>query len=203
MISVTGGAINTDELKHLLKSTYSKNKEDIGDYKIDKQLSGTRAKVYTNKETGKNVIAIRGTQGIHDMITDAHLFLGDKSTKRFKHAKKVYDRVIDKYGKDNLILAGHSLGSSLAEEVGKENKDEIYTLNKPVTPVDILKGKKVPKNQTDIRTSRDLISVLRPLQKGKKAITIKSDSLNLLDEHKTDKLDKLNGVMIGGKLYQI
>ena len=203
MISVTGGAINTDELKHLLKSTYSKNKEDIGDYKIDKQLSGTRAKVYTNKETGKNVIAIRGTQGIHDMITDAHLFLGDKSTKRFKHAKKVYDRVVNKYGKDNLILAGHSLSGQLAEKIGEKNKDEIYTLNKPVTPGDIIKGKRVPKNQTDIRTSRDVVSILRPLQKGKKAITIKSDSLNLLDEHKTDKLDKLNGVMIGGRLHEI
>ena len=85
----------------------------------------------------------------------------------------------------------------------EEKKDEIYTLNKPVTPVDILKGRKVPKNQTDIRTSRDAVSILRPLQKGKKAITIKSDSLNLLDEHKTDKLDKLNNIMIGGRLHYI
>ena len=54
-----------------------------------------------------------------------------------------------------------------------------------------------------MRTSNDLISVLRPLQKGKKAITIKSDSLNLIKEHKTDELDKLNGVMIGGRLHQI
>jgi hypothetical protein len=41
------------------------------------------------------------------------------------------------------------------------------------------------------------------LQKGKKEITIKSDSLNLLDEHKTDKLDKLNNIMIGGRLHYI
>jgi hypothetical protein len=46
-----------------------------------------------------------------------------------------------------------------------------------------LKGRKVPKNQTDMRTSRDAVSILRPLQKGKKEITIKSDSLNLLKEH--------------------
>ena len=58
MISVTGRAINTDDLKHLLKSTYDKDKKDIGDYKIDKKLSGLRSKIYTNKETGKNVIAI-------------------------------------------------------------------------------------------------------------------------------------------------
>jgi len=189
MISVIGGAINTDELKQILKSTYEKDKKDIGDYKIDKKLSGLRAKVYTNKETGKNVIAIRGTQGIHDMITDANLLFDNKNTKRFKHAQKIYDRVVNKYGKDNLILAGHSLSGQLVEKVGRKNKDEIYTLNKPVTPVDILKGQKVPKNQTDISTSNDVVSILRPIQKGKKEITIPSDSLYLLDEHKTDKLD--------------
>jgi hypothetical protein len=203
MISVIGGAINSNHLKELLKSTYSKKKEDIGDYKIDRKLSGLRAKVFTNKETGKNIIAMRGTKGIHDVITDGHLFFGNKNTKRFKHAQKVYDRVVSKYGKDNLILAGHSLSGQLVEKIGRKNKDEIYTLNKPVTPVDILKGQRVPKNQTDIRTSNDVVSILRPFQKGKKEITIPSDSLNLLDEHKTDKLEKLNGVMIGGKLYNI
>ena len=122
MISITGGKINTDELKQILKSTYEPGKTDIGDYKIDKKLSGLRAKVYTNKETGKNVIAYRGTANIHDMITDANLLFGNKNTKRFKHAKKLYDRVVNKYGKDNLILSGHSLGSVLAEEVGKKTK---------------------------------------------------------------------------------
>ena len=92
MISVSGGAINSNHLQQLLKSTYSNKKEDIGDYKIDRKLSGLRAKVFTNKETGKNIIAIRGTKGIHDVITDGNLFFGNKNTKRFKHAQKVYDR---------------------------------------------------------------------------------------------------------------
>ena len=115
----------------------------------------------------------------------------------------MYDRVVNKYGENNLILSGHSLGSSLSEEIGRKNKDEIYTLNKPVTPGDIIKGKRVPKNQTDIRTSRDAVSILRPLQRRKKAITIKSDSLNLLKEHGTNELDKLNNVLIGGKIYYV
>ena len=33
MISVIGGAINTNELKQILKSTYEKDKKDIGDKK--------------------------------------------------------------------------------------------------------------------------------------------------------------------------
>ena len=99
MISVIGGAINTDELKQILKSTYEKDKKDIGDYKIDKQLSGLRAKVYTNKETGKNVIAIRGTQGIHDMITDANLLFDNKNTNRFKHAQKYMIELLISMGK--------------------------------------------------------------------------------------------------------
>ena len=89
MISVIGGAINTDELKQILKATYEKDKKDIGDYKIDKQLSGLRAKNYTNKETDKNVIAYRGTKGVHDMITDANLLFDNKNTTRFKHAQKL------------------------------------------------------------------------------------------------------------------
>ena len=107
---------------------------------------------------------------------------------------------MSKYGKDNLILAGHSLSGAIVEEIG-DDKDEKYTLNKAVVPTDIIKRKKVPRNQTDIRTSNDVVSILRPLERGKKAITIPSNSFNLLDEHKTDKLEKLNGVMIGGKLY--
>jgi hypothetical protein len=172
MISITGDKINTDELKQILKATYEKDKKDIGDYKIDKKLSGLRAKIYTNANTGKTVVAYRGTDNIHDMITDVNLLFDNKNTKRFRHAQKVYDRVVNKYGKDNLILAGHSLSGQLIEKIGRKNKDEIYTLNKPVTPVDILKGRRVPKNQTDIRTSRDAVSILRPLQKGEKAITI-------------------------------
>ena len=39
MISIIGGAINTDELKQMLKSTYLKDKKDIEDYKIDKKNS--------------------------------------------------------------------------------------------------------------------------------------------------------------------
>ena len=144
MITISGGAINSNHLKDLLKSTYNREKEDIEDYKIDRKLSGLRAKVYTNKETGKNVIAFRGTKGIHDLITDGHLFFGNKNTKRFKHAQKVYDRVVNKYGKDNLILAGHSLSGAIVEKIG-DDKDEKYTLNKAVVPTDILKGKEVPK----------------------------------------------------------
>ena len=106
---------------------FKKNKVDIGDYKVDKKLSGLRAKVYSNKTTGKNVIAIRGTKGIHDLITDGHLLVGDKNTKRFKHAQKVYDRVVSKYGKDNLILAGHSLSGAIVEKIG-DDKDEKYRL---------------------------------------------------------------------------
>ena len=57
MISVIEGAINTDKLKELLKSTCSKEKENIGDYKIDEKLSELRSKLYTNANTRKIVVA--------------------------------------------------------------------------------------------------------------------------------------------------
>ena len=86
--SVSGGSINSNHLKDLLQSTYSKKKVDIGDYKVDKKLSGLREKVYSNKETGENIIAIRGTKGIHDLITDGHLLLGNKIQNDLNMLKK-------------------------------------------------------------------------------------------------------------------
>jgi hypothetical protein len=60
-------------------------------------------------------------------------------------------------------------------------KSKITTLNKPVGLHNV--NKKVKKNQQDIKTSFDPISVFRPLQKGKKATVIKSKTWNPLKEH--------------------
>jgi hypothetical protein len=87
------------------------------------------------------------------------------------------------------------LGGALAEYAGgKTNK--VITIDKGVGLSGI--GKTISKNQTDIRTSNDPVSLLSNTQKniGKK-ITIKDKSnLNLLGAHDYRKLDKLNNKII-------
>ena len=162
--------LNNQTTGRLLENSYQdKPKEEIGGYLIDKSLSGKRVQVYTNDE-GKAVIAHRGTKGFQDILTDVKVMFGNKDNDRFKHAKKIQKQAEEKYGKENTTTIGHSLGSIIAEDVGQKS-DKLITYNKPVGLLDI--NKKVSNKQTDIRTSRDPLSLLRGLKKGNKEQIIK------------------------------
>jgi hypothetical protein len=186
---VNGGSLSVKDTKDLLNASYSKKLNNINGFIIDKTLSGQRVQVYYNPNTNKAVVVHRGTADMSDWKTDLSMTLGVKG-KRFSHAKKIQQQAEQKFGKENIITIGHSLGAKLAEQYGS---DEIITLNKPTLPLDILKNKKVKGNQTDIKTSRDPISILRGLQKGKKSKIIKSKTYNPLKEHSVNVLDRLDG----------
>jgi hypothetical protein len=195
---ISGGELSIDYTKQFLKQSYDKNLTDIDDYKIDKSLSGQRVQVYHNPQNNKTVVVHRGTASVQDWGTNLSMSLGHKG-KRFNHAKKIQKQAEDKYGKNNLITLGHSQGAKWAEMLGnKNNNNEVITLNKPTLPLDLLQGKRVKKNQTDIKTSKDPVSILRGLQKGKKAKLMKSKTFNPLTEHSVNVLDRLDGnEMIG------
>jgi len=186
-----GGKLAAHDMSDLLAASYDKKIHDVGDFKIDRQLSGQRAQVYYNPKTGQAVVVHRGTAGMHDWITDARMLFGDKKSKRFKHGEKVQKEAEQKYGKNIVTTIGHSLGSAIAERVGQDSH-EVLTLNKPVTPKDLIKGKKVSDKQYDVRTAYDPVSILRPHQGGKEEQTIESITFNPLAEHKTDTLKRLD-----------
>jgi hypothetical protein len=116
-------------------------------------------------------------------------------TKRFKHAQKIQNEAAAKYGNDNLLTTGHSLGAKLAEKVGQKSK-EVITFNKPTTLENI--NTKVPSKQTDIRTNTDPVSFLAGTQKNQKNIkTFNAETLNPLKAHSTDQLGKLGDQIVG------
>ena len=197
-----GGALSSHVMSDLLAQSYhtkdkKKRRLQVDGFHIDPSLSGERVQVWYNPTTGQAVVVHRGTQGFQDVMTDARLFFGDKSGKRFKHAENIQKKAEAKYGRENISTIGHSLGSSVAEKVGQGSK-EVLTLNKPTTLEDLAKGKKVSEKQTDVRTKFDPVSILRPYQKGSDTIEIESTSYNPLAEHSTDTLKRLEeDVMIG------
>jgi hypothetical protein len=197
-----GGALSSHVMSDLLAQSYEtknkkKRKTEIDGFHIDPSLSGERVQVWYNPTTKQAVVVHRGTAGFQDVMTDARLFFGDKSGKRFRHAENIQKKAEAKYGKEHVSTLGHSLGSSVAEKVGQDSK-EVLTLNKPTTLEDLAKGKKVSEKQTDVRTKYDPVSILRPYQKGNDAIEIESTTWNPLAEHKTDTLKRLDeDVMIG------
>ena len=196
--SVYGGKLKVSDIKHFLKKSYDKNLENHNDYNVDKDLSGTRVQVYHNPNLNHTVVVHKGTDSIHDWITDLRMGLGNKNTKRFQHSKNIQNQAENKYTNSKISTLGHSLGSKLAEESNKNDNNEIITLNNPTLLSDLVKKKK--KNQYDIRTKLDPVSILKNfVPKNKNDVTIKSDSYNPLIEHSTDTLDRINQDLEIGK----
>lgn len=180
--------MNISGLKNALKSSYMNNDKaekelQKSGYTLDKELSGQRAKVYTDKN-GKPTIAYRGTNNLKDWFTDLSIPLGfAHKTNRVKHAKMVAKQVETKYGQPANAV-GHSLGGYLAEVSGVNGK--VATYNKASVGM-----KHHNAHQIDIRTKKDIVSMLTP--KNDSNITIRSPSKSLLTEHKTDALDRVDG----------
>lgn len=186
-----GAGLPVKDIRSLLSKSYKKKPSDHNQYTVDKELSGQRVQVYIDPATNKSIVVHRGTSSLQDWGTNLAMTLGVKG-KRYKHAKRIQDEAEKKYGKENIITMGHSQGARWAELLGRDTS-EVITLNKPTLPLDLLKKDKVPKNQTDIKSQYDPVSVLRRLQKGNKAEIIKGNVINNpLEEHSVDILGKLD-----------
>ena len=108
-------------------------------YDLDQDLSNRNRKVFHNPDTGKAVIAYRGTnpRNIKDLATDALLAAGFKHfSSRFRNAEKAAKAAVSKYGKDNVVLTGHSLGGSQALHVNSRQKLETHAFNPGVSPLE-------------------------------------------------------------------
>jgi len=191
-----GSGLYANILRDFLSNSYkSKQAESLDGFKRDDSLSGQRVQVYHNPTNNQTIVTHRGTQGLHDWVTDAKLLffpgLYMQST-RYKHAKDIQDQAEKKYGKENIITTGHSLGAKLASDLGGNSK-EIITYNKPILPQEIFKQTK--KNETSIRTKLDPVSILGATNANIKQISTKT--INPITAHNTDQLSEIKNEFVG------
>ena len=184
-------SISRRGLSTLLDASYedNQNAERLAQqegYRLDPTLSNREHKVFLDQYDNP-VVAYTGTRKFGDFVTDTALALGiGNLTKRYSDSRKVAKAVTDKYGK-NALAIGHSLGGYLAENSGLKR---VITVNKGAGLGDI--GKKIGRNQTDIRTATDPVSLLSVTQSGGKKITVpNSVYLRPLVAHGKDKVNKL------------
>ena len=173
--------LDKKQLNYLLSSTYKPNSQVgvIDNYVPDPTLSDNRVKVFHNKEKKHTVVAHRGSASAGDWMENLLYLRNIKRGPNWTHSKEIQKKAEEKYGVSNLTTIGHSKGALHAQEFGK--KGDIVTLNKPVNLVDIFK--KVPQNQKDYRGEGDLVSILRPLQRGNKE-TVLTKGIRPLDRIK-------------------
>jgi hypothetical protein len=189
----------TDKIKDLIAGSYQRNtaaREAGNKYglRLDDSLSNAEHKVYVDRRN-RPTVAFAGTRKIGDWGTDLLLGLGlEKYSTRFRDSKKLMEDVRKKYSAPATIVS-HSLGASLSEYAGGKN-DKIITVDKGVGLSGI--GKTIGKNQIDIRTSNDPVSLLSNTQKnlGKKIVIKDKKNFNLLDAHNYRYLDKLKNKIL-------
>jgi hypothetical protein len=179
-----GGALKASLIKDFFTGSHVENApENIQSYELDSELSDRFTRVYHDKKKNWTTIVVRGTGSAdpgdvfpRDILVDAKLLFGSKSDKRFTSAAKITEKAREKYDPSRMTLLGSSLGGAIINEINEKNPGvfEVITSGRPVLIADAIKGKPVPDNQTDVRTSTDPVSVLKPLQKGKNDITFKS-----------------------------
>jgi len=176
-----------DYLKDVLSSSYQNKKTaqntlEKHKIKLDKELSGKEAKVFINEDGTPN-IAVRGSKNIKDfLISDPLLALGlSKYDPRKKRTDELIRKVKEKYQKDPNLY-GHSLGGGLIS--GADTKGDIVTFNKGAGLSELFKP--IGSNQTDVRTSGDLVSVLSASQPGGKKVLLNNP--NVLSAHSISNL---------------
>ena len=154
-----GGSLPANMIQKLIVASHEKDFKDVGDYKIDRELSHEWVRVYYNDQKKHCVIVHRGSADTYDAWIDLQLLVQHKSNKRFKISEQVQKKAEKKYRAKGYFITtlGSSLGAYLSEEYG-QNSDEVITVSKPTTPADLLMGKKKGKDQYDIRTTRDPIA---------------------------------------------
>ena len=198
-----GNGLKSLTFQKLLEASYS-GKEDVEGFIMDKSISSSTSKVFVH-QSGQVVVAHQGTASVMDWGNNAvYAISGDtgyKFTPRYKEAKKVQENAEKKYGAKNITTIGHSQGGYQAQLLGAKSH-EIITLNKATRPQEVLYGSSKKKNQYDVRSKSDVVSLFRnPFQKGKDQ-TINNIS-NPLSSHSTNILEKNKDVIYGDKIFYV
>lgn len=168
--------INAQTYKSILENSYKSKKKratNIDGYDYDHELSNDTSQVYHHKEHGKAVVAHTGSKSMKDwLVNDPALAFGlQKYTHRYKDAERVQKKAEKKYGAENTVTVGHSLGGALASDVGKKSSHTV-TYNKGFSVPNLFH--KANRKETNIRAKGDAVSALSTLHKGEKIKTIKN-----------------------------
>lgn len=142
--SLTSTQVKTPRHKPLNLADFAQasySQKSMPGYFVDTEFTGPDRIVYHD---GKHaIIVFKGTSHTRDVEVDAAMGLGFKEqTNRFRNSLDVTNRVISKYGKDNVLATGHSLGGSQAIYVHQKTGVKGSAYSPYIDPQDVkVRGK--------------------------------------------------------------
>jgi len=161
----------------ILANGYSKDKKNnLNGYKLDDELSNHNHQVYYHPEKKKLLYNVTGTHNAEDIIDDIRLAtgFGFKKTKRYNEEKETLKRSKQKYGTDNAILTGHSLGGAYTSYISDPKLDQVFNLDKASTI-----GQRSRENEHNFHHKSDLVSTF-----ADKSVPFGQSNFDFLDSHK-------------------
>ena len=174
-----------------LKKIIPENLEYLDDF-YDK-VTGTSGTAFRDKNTGKIIVSYTGTNldgnKLEDIYADASgIFLG--TGIHYPPAFKFYEKLAEKYGAENLIPTGHSLGGNVAMRVALRynSKMAIVYNSAPlyIKGIEIKISPKVAQNINQI--NEDIENYTGRIVR----IVAENDPLTVISE-------EFNGVFVGDK----
>jgi len=185
------------KLHDVLQASYNdeKGKRELikAGYKYDSMLSSKNNKVWVNPKKHKLLYTVAGTDKFSpkDWGTDAYLaFGGLKSTDRYKSADNVLKLAKQKYHGYKTVVAGHSLGSTIAQQIAsKGNNDKFYGLDGGFTM-----GQKLTDNKNfhNFRTNGDWVSAVGAINPNMTTLSNKKIWKGPLMSHSVDHIKNEN-----------
>ena len=156
---------------------------DLKDFEMDDELSTKDDLVLHNAKTGETVISYRGTTDdpvgkpknfVQDWLVNGQIAGGSTHTSRAKTAEKQAYRVIQKYGKQNLVVTGHSQGGGISYHIATKYDLEGHHYNPSINHSNVAQAGKYANNknaQNIYKTHLDFASPLAYSKHLKKSNT--------------------------------
>lgn len=101
-------------------------------YAIDRDFTDANRTTFVDPESGKAVIAFRGTKlsNPRDLVADSFVAAGAQSlSPRFRTSYTIAKRVAQKYGPENVVTTGHSLGGAQSLAINRKLGLESHAFN--------------------------------------------------------------------------
>jgi len=126
-------------------------------------LTTIDATTFRNRNTDEVVVGVRGTDvsNISDLLTDIAIVGGVSNfTPRQAVVNNIVQNAINVYGKDKVVLSGHSLGGKLSTNAANKFGLRAYIYNAASSPLDIFSrsNKNIQNFSTNYAGNRDIVS---------------------------------------------